>query len=147
MKKIINGKKYDTETAQELGTWENTADASDFNWTAETLYQKRTGEFFIFGEGGPASRYAVAEGTNWWSGGKKILPLSWEAAREWAEEHLDADAYEGIFGEVTEGDGGRVVLSLSLDAAAANRARQAAAQAGVSLSGYVAKLIGGNTNA
>lgn len=32
----------------------------------------------------------------------KIIPLSIEEAKEWAEENLSGDEYEYIFGEVEE---------------------------------------------
>ena len=38
MKKIINGRKYDTETAKEIGYWSNGYPCSDFNHCNETLY-------------------------------------------------------------------------------------------------------------
>lgn len=140
MKKIINGKVYDTSTAKELGSWENTPDVRDFSRFEETLYQKRTGEFFIYGCGGPASRYAVSAGQNSWSGGYKIIPLSWDAARDWTEKHLDADDYESIFGEISE-DESRTVITLSLSAGAVEKAKRLAAQAGVSLSAYIESRI------
>lgn len=140
MKKIINGKVYDTSTAKELGSWENTPDVRDYSRFEETLYQKRTGEFFIYGCGGPASRYAVSTGQNSWSGGFKITPISWDTAREWAEKHLDSDDYEAIFGEVSE-DESRVVITLSLSATEVETAKRAAAQAGISLSAYIGSLI------
>ena len=52
MKKIINGRKYDTETAKEIGYWSNGYPCSDFNHCEETLYLKKTGEYFLYGEGG-----------------------------------------------------------------------------------------------
>lgn len=102
MKKIIKGKKYDTETAKQVGRWSNTFDWYDFGYCSESLYKKKTGEYFIFGEGGPMSRYSVSTGTNSRSGGFQIIPVSEEEAKEWAEDHLDADNYEKIFGEVEE---------------------------------------------
>ena len=140
MKKIINGKMYDTETAKELGFDQNTGDTRDFRWVCETLYRKRTGEFFLHGQGGPASKYAVSYGSNEWGGGSKIIPLTWEAARKWAEEHLDADEYEDIFGEVAE-DESRIVVSMSLSAGSVERAKREAAKTGMSLSAYVESLI------
>ena len=62
MKKIINGKKYDTDTAQELASWDNGGGWRDFHHCEETLYRKKTGEFFLFGEGGPMTKYAVSTG-------------------------------------------------------------------------------------
>lgn len=140
MKKIINGKLYNTDTAKELGSWENTPDVRDFSHFEETLYQKRTGEFFIYGEGGPGSRYSVSAGQNCWAGGSKIIPITWENAREWAEEHLDADDYESIFGPVAEDDS-RVTVTLSLSAGALERAKRSASQAGTSLSAFIESLI------
>lgn len=140
MKKIINGKVYDTDTAKELAEWSNGLGPGDFSHVVEWLYQKRTGEFFLYGVGGPASRYAVSAGQNAWSGGAKIIPLTWEAAREWAEEHLDAEEYEEIFGPVSEDDS-RVTVTLSLSASAVETAKRAASQAGTNLSAYIESLI------
>ena len=140
MKKIIGGKMYDTSTAKLVGSWENTKDVRNFHRVEEKLYQKRTGEFFLHGAGGPASRYAHVCPHSGWDAGEKIIPLSWEDAREWAEDHLDADDYEGIFGEVAEDDS-RTVVTLSISTGAWERAKRAAAQAGVSLSAYIEGLI------
>ena len=139
MKKIINGKVYDTETAQVLGSWSNMSDRS-FERIDETLYRKRTGEFFLHGEGGPMSRYAVQIGQNNWRGGEKITPLSWVDARSWVESHLSSEDYERIFGPVSE-DGSRVAVNLSISASSLELARRAAAQSGVSLSSYIMSLI------
>ena len=73
MKKIIAGKVYDTEKAKELGTYSNGGGWNDFNHYEETLYQKRTGEFFLFGKGNANTKYAEVIGQNCWSGGRKIL--------------------------------------------------------------------------
>lgn len=140
MKKILGGKLYDTTTAERVGSWSNNRSTSDFSYCSEDLYRKRTGEFFLHGEGGPASKYAVSSGNNDWDGGEQIIPLSYEAAQKWAEEHLDTDQYESIFGEVAE-DNSRVTVTLSLSASAVEKARRAAAQAGVSLSAYIEGLI------
>ena len=140
MKKIINGKVYDTETARELGSWSNMADRRDFAQFDEILYRKKTGEFFLYGEGGPATKYAVAEGTNSWSGGSRIMPMSFSEARAWAEEHLDGDKYEEIFGAVTE-DESRVQVCYSLSAAAVETIKRRAAEAGISASAYIESLI------
>lgn len=103
MRKIINGKKYDTETAKELGRRFSGESYRDFSHIEEILYRKRTGEFFLYGSGGPASRYAISTGQNSWSGGSKIIPLSTQEARDWAEQYLTPDEFEAIFGAVTEG--------------------------------------------
>ena len=102
MKRIIKGKVYDTETAKKLGVYENMQDVRNFNYFKDELYRKKTGEFFLFGHGGPASKYSRRVEQNTWSGGEAIIPLDYDDARAWAEEHLDADEYEDIFGAVSE---------------------------------------------
>lgn len=101
MKQIINGKKYDTETAKKLGDYSNGRSRSDFAFCEEELYIKKTGEFFIYGCGGPLSKYSVPEG-NGVSGDSKIIPLTENEAKKWAEANLSVDKYESIFGEVEE---------------------------------------------
>ena len=140
MKKIINGKVYDTATAKELGSWSNGGTWRDFSHMEETLYRKKTGEFFLFGEGGPATKYAVTEGTNSWRGGERIMPLSFAEAKTWAEEHLDGDEYEDIFGAVTE-DESRVQVCYSLSAAAVETIKRRAAELGISASAYIENLV------
>ena len=139
MKKIINGKLYDTSTAHLVGEWDNQRYGS-FDYVAESLYRKRTGEFFLHGEGGSRSRYATQCGDNSWSGDAAIIPLSWEAARQWAEEHLDADEYQAAFGQIVEDDS-RTVVTLSLSASSLEKAKRAASQKGISLSAYIDSLL------
>lgn len=140
MKKIINGKVYNTDTATLVNEWSNNLSYRDFHWREEKLYRKKTGEYFLYGEGGPASKYAESCGQNQWSSGDSIIPLSFKSAREWAESHLDADEYEAEFGEIAEDDS-TVTLSLSVPADVAAKARRAAQEAEVSLSAYIASLI------
>lgn len=100
MKKIINGKRYDTETAEFIGC-EQYLYPGQLNYWREELYRKRNGEFFLYGIGGPASKYGVWEGSSA-SGSSTIKPLSIKEAQEWTEKHLSADRYEEIFGKVEE---------------------------------------------
>lgn len=140
MKKVISNKIYDTETAKELGSWSNMEDYGNFSQFSETLYRKKTGEFFLHGKGGPMTKYAVAEGSNSWRGGSQIMPLTFQAAREWAEEHLTGDEYEAIFGAVVEDDS-RVQVCYSLSAAAAETVKRRAAELGISASAYIERLV------
>ena len=102
MKKIIDGKMYNTETAEECGFWSNGYSRSDFDFCEETLYRKKTGEYFLYGEGGPRTRYSRECSRNSWCGGEEIVPLTEDEARNWAEHHLDADKYIEVFGDVEE---------------------------------------------
>ena len=138
MKKIISGKLYDTDTARELGV-DAYSNPRDFHYWCEALYKKRTGEFFLHGRGGPASKYAESCGQNSWSGGEKIIPLTYKSAQQWAEEHLDASDYQKIFGDVTEGDD--VYISAKLPAAIDAKLRRLAAESGASMTAVLIDLI------
>lgn len=136
MKKIIKGKLYDTETAKEIASTYHGEGPRDFRHYSEELYRKRTGEYFLHGEGGPMSKYAESVGQNSWSGGEDIRPLTLQEAMEWAEREMGADEYQAEFGPVSEGE--RVTLSVSLDAATADKIRKEAAEKGVSVSALIA---------
>jgi len=103
MKKIINGKTYNTETATALGFWDNGCAYNDFQYCAETLYRTAKGAYFLHGEGGPMSCYSRSRGQNEWSGGEGISLLPESEARIWMEDHCSADAYEEAFGVAEEG--------------------------------------------
>jgi hypothetical protein len=104
MKKIINGLRYDSEKAVEIGFYSNINKGAtshrDFNWWEATLYKtKRSGRYFIVGEGGAMSRFSQSTGQNSWSGGIDLIPMTKEQALEWAEQFLDPDEVEEHFGK------------------------------------------------
>lgn len=140
MKKIIDGKRYDTEASKKLA--EVGGRDGTFRWSREALYQKRTGEFFLFGEGGAASKYARQVGYSEWAPGERIMPLTVEEAMKWAEENLDADEYESIFGEAEE-EPGRSIATYSLANTTIKRVAELAALWGCSKSEVIDRLIGG----
>ena len=100
MQKIINGRKYDTETAVYIGKYSEYL-PGDFHYYEEKLYRKRNGEFFLYGEGGPASKYRDYIGRMYISG-SAIVPVTEEEAKQWAECALEVGDYEELFGEVEE---------------------------------------------
>jgi len=58
MRKLIDGKIYDTEKAEKIvsASW---GDFNSFWWTQETLYRTAAGKWFFLGEGGPHSKYKI----------------------------------------------------------------------------------------
>lgn len=101
MKKIINGKKYDTETAALICEHDNGRIRTDFYFYKEWLYKKKTGEFFIYKEGNAAS--CVAEMQNGFSvGGRRINPISEAEAMDFVEKYGTTEDYENLWGEVEE---------------------------------------------
>ena len=101
MTKIIDGRKYSTTTATFIGD-SSYSHYGDLAWCTEELYIKKTGEFFLYGEGGPMSGYCEYRGNNEYGGSAKIIPMSEDEAREWAEAHLSYETYVEFFGDVEE---------------------------------------------
>ena len=102
MKKILNGKMYNTETAEEIGSWENTPYKSNYIYFKEYLYRKKTGEFFLYGSGNASSKYCEVTADMMRSPGEKIVPLTKKEAMVWVENYSDVDTYIELFGEVEE---------------------------------------------
>jgi hypothetical protein len=101
MKKIICGKLYNTASATCVGSDEYSYPGQLHYW-CEDLYRKKNGEYFLYCEGGPASRYARFTGPNERSGGETIVPMSVDEAKNWVEEHLDVEKFIEEFGEPEE---------------------------------------------
>lgn len=139
MNKRINGKRYDTETAKEMASASWGA-VRDFRHSSETLYRKTTGEFFLHGEGGPASKYARSVGQNEWAGGERIIPLTFEEAEEWGEKNLDADECDKIFGEVDE-SGEKQTVAIRLSQGMLAKLKNIAAKEQIGISEVVERLI------
>ena len=137
MKKIINGKVYNTETAKRVGAWDNGHFTSDHEYCSEDLYQKKNGEFFLHGEGGAMSKYATSYGDGI-GYGNFIIPMSYDEAAKWAERHMSTEEYEAVFGEVAEDDT-LVHLHISMSATSADKIRKSAAREGLTISEYIAK--------
>ncbi|MGI6784891.1 MAG: hypothetical protein ACOX5A_11890 [Aminivibrio sp.] len=100
MKQIIDGKRYDTETATLIGSHER-GYPGDLHHIFEGLYLTGKGNFFLHGKGGAASRYGESCGNESW-GSSRITPMSREEAFEWAQTHLSPDEYEGVFADAIE---------------------------------------------
>ena len=96
MKKIVEGKRYDTETATLIGEY-GYGSHGDFERIHEELYRTKTGNYFVAGTGGPKTRYSVQVEQNCWSGSSDIYPLAKDEALEWAQAHLDAQEIEDEF--------------------------------------------------
>lgn len=102
MRKVIKGRLYDTDKATMVAEGTESY-ITEFDYVRETLYRKRTGEYFLHGFGHAGSRYAKRVGDSTWSAGEGIVPLTYDEARDWTERAGDADAYEREFGVPDEG--------------------------------------------
>lgn len=122
MKKIINGRRYDTSTATlidyyminnigfdkvDKGNVESfkkfISEKKLLDQRLENLYRKKTGEFFLYNLNGPMSKLAGRK-----LYGKRnyenIIPLSIDEVKEWMEECSDAETYESVFEIEEEGN-------------------------------------------
>lgn len=83
MKKIINGKTYDTETAKEVRSryWKKPTS------TWRTIYKTKTGEYFLIEESIKGIKWAI---------------LTEKEVKAKAEEYITDDKYETEFGEEEE---------------------------------------------
>lgn len=113
MKKIIDGKSYDTKTAKKVGYMTN-GRFGDHDRLEETLYLKKTGEFFLHGEGGAGSIYREWVGSHT-TESEKIIPFEYEDATEWSEKNLTGDEYEAIFGEVVDEESVTITLRTTVE--------------------------------
>lgn len=101
MKKVIEGKRYDTEKATVIAEWKNGHYGNDFRRCKETLYVTAKGNFFLHGEGGPLSKYAEPVG-NCRTSGEDISPMKMEEAFRWCQEHDCIAAIELHFSDMVE---------------------------------------------
>ena len=138
MEKIIDGKRYNTKTAKLLASDGTLHDDAD--WWRETLYRKSTGEYFLYGEGGPASRYARKIGQITWTNGSRIMPLTIEEAKKWVKEHRLPSKYGELFGEAAQAEKKKSVM-FSLTASAIEKIARIAARDGISKSAVVEMLV------
>lgn len=104
MKKVVNGKVYNTETAALIGSL-NRAGPSDFQFERTGLYRTTKGQFFLAGQGGAMSRWSrQAPYDNGSIAGWGVLPLDPTDALEFASKiDVDAELIAAHFGDlVTE---------------------------------------------
>jgi hypothetical protein len=103
VKAIINGKRYNTDTATLIGESGSAGlSYSDFRQWSAGLYKTRSGRFFLAGEGGPMTQFAHHYDDGGRSSGEKIIPLDSYQAMAWAERELSAEVVETAFASSLE---------------------------------------------
>jgi len=140
MKKIIRGRVYDTQTATLIAEDGNNLSKRDFCWVNEELYRKKTGEFFLYGEGGPETKYCTRYADGMRGEGEDIIPLSYEQAQELVEKHCSASFYEEIFGPIVEEEG-KSAITMYLSNTLIAKIKRAAQIDGVQISAYVEHIL------
>lgn len=100
----INGVAYNTKTAEIIARNGSgkTINHSDERWFSETLYRKKSGEFFLYGSGGIFTKYARKTGPNSWERSEAILPLTEDEVKQLAMNNLGDDGYKDICQRIEE---------------------------------------------
>jgi len=94
MEKLIDGKLYDTDSAELItSTYPNgTQDRSDFRFLREQLYVTENGFYFVAAKGGAKTKLSQPAATGGTTGGAEIRPLSEQEAFEWCQRRDAIDA-------------------------------------------------------
>lgn len=97
MKKRIDTRIYNTETAKRINEYTpyGIYSVTDLKWFKEILYRKRNGEFFLYGEGNADSKYHFSSPTGGCEAGFKIVPLTFDEAKEWYKKVLNNEWLDG----------------------------------------------------
>lgn len=126
----LDGKKYDTRTSHRICTYAH-GKAGDPDYVHETLYRKRSGEYYLDGLGGEASR---------WHGSGGVQPLCRAWAEGWVLGNFGQTKYEEIFcPAINKEDKKRITLELRASVYA--KLESLAESAGMSKTAAIEKLI------
>lgn len=105
MIRVINGKRYNTDTAKTIYSWDNGQFIDDFRRRDKTLYLTNKGNWFIHHEGGAMTDMAKAHGTAS-TGSENIEPVSENDAYGFLEVHsgesVAREAIEKHFPDMVE---------------------------------------------
>ena len=93
MKSVIEGKRYDTETATKVAEVSDNYGGRDFRAWSGTIYRTPRGNWFIEGSGGPMTMFAERVGDNTGSG-SGIRALDKSSVRDLLERYARLSDWE-----------------------------------------------------
>lgn len=137
VKRIIDGRTYNTETATQLASWSSTGnpDLAQHPEHGGILFQTRFGAYFVV---------QFDEGQDPWDDNyEKLIPLEPEQAQRWAEKHCSADDVEAIFGEMPEAGDAEAKLTLRMPEALRKRLVVLAEARKQSLNAWIVRCLEG----
>lgn len=92
MIQVIDGKRYNTDTAERVFCDWNGLSQSDFRYASKDLYRTKTGVWFFHVKGGPRSIYS--EGNSW---SESLYPIDGDEAFRFLENNSsDSEAMSAI---------------------------------------------------
>lgn len=141
MKTIFGNKLYDTETAKLIFTYKNAqVKNGEGQCIFEQLYFKRNGAYFLYKEGPESEAFHNLKlGDCPHEKTQHIFALTYDQARDWAEKVMPVDDYLMVFGAPEEET--RTKINVCMSSAQADKIRQLAAKAGVSLADYILSRV------
>ncbi len=101
MKKVIEGKVYNTVTATKLAEY-SYGYSSDFSYISEELYLTKKGKYFLAGKGGPYTCYAEQVSRYTYCSGEAIIPMTKQEAFEWCQKRDCTEAIDEYFSDLVE---------------------------------------------
>ena len=102
MRRVIEGKIYDTTTANRIVDVSSSGvSPSDFRWHETALYRTNKGAWFVAGRGNAMSRWAQSF-ENSMGPGCGIRPLTSDEVKELLERHEETELLEEYFSDELE---------------------------------------------
>jgi len=137
IKRIIDGKTYNTETATMLASWSSTDNPETMQRPeyGGILYQTRHGAYFVV---------QYDDGLEpWESGYQDLIPMDPETAQRWTEKHCSTDDVEKLFGEMPEAGDAEAKLTLRMPESLRRRLVLIADRRQQSLNAWIVRCLEG----
>lgn len=87
MKKVINGKMYDTEADLAIAFYEVSDNTNSRYYFRESLHMTRGGEFYLHGTGGFFTQYAMICEDGSKAPGEDLILMPIEKTKRWVKLH------------------------------------------------------------
>lgn len=100
-KKIINGRMYNTDTTEVLGSWDNGYPVGILVLKNKHFIKRKQVNILFMLMVAAQSNFGDCYGGHDCSG-EKFIPMSVEQAQQWSEEYLTVEKYVEIWGEPEE---------------------------------------------
>lgn len=143
LKRIIDGRTFNTATAQSLAYFAHEPGYEEYRHQWESLYQARSGAYFLVGEGMSHTPWSAAiPDCNDRMRGHALLPLTKAEAKHWLELREKTAEYAEVFGEPAEAAASEFEgVSIRLPQLLIEELRAAAASQGQTISQLVWSLL------
>jgi len=96
MKTYRKGRLYNTENAIFIGRAKSKGKEME-EWDVALYKTPRSGEYFLAGTGGEMTVFSKHTNDNKWEANSKIIPITEEKAKQWAENYLSKEIKNHYF--------------------------------------------------